>query len=251
MMSPEEPPQNIYDDSEFFAGYSQMERFQGAFGRAMEHGLFLEMAGSVAGLRVLDLGCGGGQLAHHLASAGAASVTAIDVSERMLAVARERWDHPAISYQQQSMEEASFSEGSFDVVVSSLALHYIEDYKSLVARIAGWLVEGGRFVFSTEHPIYAARATDEGWIRRPDGTASGWLLDRYSDDGVRERQWFVSGVRRFHRSMATLLNGLVRADFTIERVEEPVPDEEWLTSHPQAADETRRPMFLLVQARKV
>src|SRR5688572_27557597 len=108
----QEPPQNIYDEPDFFDGYSQMERFQGSFGNAMEHPLFLEMVGDVTGLRVLDLGCGGGQLAFRLLEAGAAAVTAIDPSERMLEVARSRWNHPAIKYLQLSMEEAAFPSGS-------------------------------------------------------------------------------------------------------------------------------------------
>jgi len=53
-----------------------------------------------------------------------------------------------------------------------------------------------------------------------------------------------------HRTFATLINGLLDAGLVIERVVEPMPDEPWLRSHPQAGDERRRPMFLLVRARK-
>src|SRR5215467_11408881 len=60
-------PQNIYDRPEFFAGYSQMERFGEGWTRALEQPMFLEVLPDVTGLRVLDLGCGAGQLSLHLA----------------------------------------------------------------------------------------------------------------------------------------------------------------------------------------
>jgi 2-polyprenyl-3-methyl-5-hydroxy-6-metoxy-1,4-benzoquinol methylase len=243
-------PQNLYDDPGFFAGYTQLERFQSGWGRGMEHHCFLELLGDVSGQRVLDLGCGAGHLAFSLAGAGASEVVAIDASERMLEVARARWAHPRVSYRRASMEDADFSPGAFDRVVSSLAFHYVEDYAGLVGRIERWLAPGGLLVFSTEHPIYTARASDEGWVTGPDGTRLAWVLDRYAEEGLREHHWFIPGVRRHHRTLATLLNGLIDAGLLIERVVEAAPDDAWLEERPQDADERRRPMFLLVRARK-
>ena len=60
----------------------------------------------------------------------------------------------------------------------------------------------------------------------------------------------VSSVRRYHRTLATLLNGLIEAGLVIERVIEPAPSETWIRDRPRDADECRRPMFLLVRARK-
>jgi SAM-dependent methyltransferase len=244
-MTDDPQPQNIYDDETFFSGYTQLDRFNHPFGHAMEHGTFIEMMGDVAGFRVLDLGCGGGQLASYVAERGAASVTAIDASERMLTVAKERWAHPRVDYRQLAIEDAAFADGAFDLVVSSLAFHYVADYEALIAGIARWLTPGGRLVFSTEHPIYAARSTDEGWV-----AGAGWAIDDYAVEGGREREWFVTGVRRYHRMLSTLLNGLMDAGLRIERVEESWPTEAWLQTHPEHAEELRRPMFLLVQAEK-
>jgi hypothetical protein len=134
--------------------------------------------------------------------------------------------------------------------VSSLALHYVRDYAGLVRRVATWLSPGGAFVFSTEHPIYTARASDDGWVLDTAGRRVAWGVDRYSDDGERVHHWFVEGVRRQHRTMGTLINGLVDAGLAIERVVEPVPDARWVAERPRDADEQRRPMFLLVAARK-
>jgi SAM-dependent methyltransferase len=148
------------------------------------------------------------------------------------------------------MEEASYPDAAFDLVVSSLAFHYVADYDGLVARIARWLRPGGRLVFSTEHPIYAARSTDAGWVSDTDGTSLGWAIDDYAEEGLRERVWFVAGVQRYHRMLSTILNGLIEAGFSIDRVAESWPDEAWLRERPEDEEERRRPMFLLVAAGK-
>lgn len=249
-MERDDRPQNIYDDPQFFAGYADMDRFRSGWGRAMEHGSFAALLGDVSGRRVLDLGCGGGQLAFYLAEAGAAEVVGIDGSERMLDVARDRWAHPRVSYRRESMEDADFSPGAFDLVVSSLALHYVRDYAGLVARIARWLTPGGLLVYSTEHPIYTARGSADGWVIGPEGTRVAWAIDRYSAEGPREHRWFAAGVRRYHRTISTLLNGLIDAGLAIERVVESAPSDAWLRDRPEDADESRRPMFLLIRARK-
>ena len=69
---------------------------------------------------------------------------------------RDRGDDTAISYVSSALETFTPPSGNFELVVSMLALHYIADYRALVRRVAGWLVPGGRFAFSVEHPIYMA-----------------------------------------------------------------------------------------------
>jgi len=105
-----------------------------------------------------------------------------------------------------------------------------------------------RLVYSTEHPLYTARLPGEGWVRDAAGTR--WAVDRYADEGPRDERWFVPGVRKVHRTLSTLINGLVDAGLVVERVLEPVPDAAWLRAHPQSQDERRRPVFLLARARK-
>jgi SAM-dependent methyltransferase len=243
-------PQNIYDDPGFFAGYSTLERFGAGWERAMEHADLLALLPEADGRRVLDLGCGAGQLARHLATSGAAEVVGVDVSDRMLALARTEWAHPRVTYCHGAVETVAFPPARFDLVVSSLVLHYVDDYRGLVSRIAEWLAPGGVLVYSTEHPIFTARLPGDGWVLDDAGRRTRWGLDHYADEGAREETWFVPGVRKVHRTLATLLNGLLDAGLMVERVTEPIPSEQWLHDHPQARDERRRPMFLLVRARK-
>src|SRR5205085_9296388 len=125
-------PQNIYDDPGFFAGYSTLERFGEGWERAMEHADLLALLPAVDGRRVLDLGCGAGQLAHYLATSGAAEVIGVDVSERMLALARAGWAHPRVTYSRGAVEDVAFPAARFELVVSSLVFHYVVDYPGLV-----------------------------------------------------------------------------------------------------------------------
>ena len=105
-------------------------------------------------------------------------------------------------------------------------------------------------VYSTEHPLYTARLPHDGWVLDDAGRRARWAVDRYADEGPRDENWFVPGVRKVHRTLATLINGLVDAGLVVERVVEPVPSRQWLDTHPAASDERRRPMFLLARARK-
>ena len=246
----DERPQNVYDDPAFFAGYSTLERFGAGWERAAEHADLLSLLPAVDGGRVLDLGCGAGQLARHLATTGAAEVVGVDVSERMLALARADWAHPNVAYRRGAIEDAAFPAGRFELVVSSLALHYIEDYRGLVLRIAQWLTPGGHLVYSIEHPIFTARLPGDGWVLDDTGRPTRWSLDRYADEGMREETWFVPRVRKVHRTFATLINGVLDAGLVLERILEPIPSEQWLDAHPESRHERQRPVFLLLRARK-
>src|SRR5262249_56905225 len=113
---------------------------------------------AVGARRALALGCGAGQLAYHLAERGAADVIGIDISERMLGLARGERSHPRLRYLRMAIEQAAFGPRRFDLVVSSLAIHYVADYCGLVQRIACWLGAGGIVVYSTDPPVYLTRA---------------------------------------------------------------------------------------------
>jgi SAM-dependent methyltransferase len=249
-MDPSPPPQNIYDDPAFLAAYSRLERFGAGWTTAFELPTLLGLLPPVTGRRVLDLGCGLGQLAHHLAEQGAAEVIGVDLSEQMLARARSNWSHSRVVFQRAAMEDVAFPADRFDLVVSSLAVHYVADYAGLCERIARWLRPGGYFVFSTEHPVYLSRATSEGWIRRATGPTGAWALARYGEEGLREEHWLVPGVQKYHRMLSTLLNGLIDAGLNVERVLEPMPDEAMLQRHPEWSIERNRPFVLLIRARR-
>lgn len=136
------------------------------------------------GLRVLDIGCGAGDFARHARSRGASHVLGIDVSERMLELARAGTSDPAIEYRRTTIETLPSFPVPFDLAVSSLALHYVEDYAGALARIAQAIRPGGHLVFSVEHPMMTA-LPEQSWQRDADGKALYWPIDNYAEEGVR------------------------------------------------------------------
>jgi 2-polyprenyl-3-methyl-5-hydroxy-6-metoxy-1,4-benzoquinol methylase len=241
-------PQNIYDDPAFFAGYAALREAESGLNAVLEQPAFARLLpASLAGLRILDLGCGFGDFARTARAQGAASVLAVDVSAKMLAAARERTEDSAIRYEQSSIETVAMGEGAFDLVVSSLALHYVADYPAVVRRIAAALAPGGRFAFSVEHPMCTALGGSQ-WQRDAEGRRLHWRVDRYGEEGPRQTQWFVDGVIKHHRTTETYVGTLIAAGLVLARLDEPGPVPEALASRPDLEQERRRPPFLLIAA---
>ena len=154
--------QNIYDDEEFFAGYSRLRRSVEGLDGAPEWPALRALLPNLSGLKVLDLGCGFGWFCRWARERGAAHVLGIDVSEKMLARARAATVDPAITYVRADLEHLDLLAGSFDVVYSSLAMHYVENLSGLMSQACGSLVPGGVLVFSVEHPIFTAPSEPTG-----------------------------------------------------------------------------------------
>jgi Methylase involved in ubiquinone/menaquinone biosynthesis len=244
------PIQNVYDDPAFFAGYKNLRDTRSGLNEVLEQPALRALLPDLEGLAVLELGCGMGQFARFCAEQGGARrVVGVEVSERMLEVARRENAHERVAYLHAPIETVELPESSFDLAVSSLALHYVADYPAAVRRVRSWLKPGGLFLFSVEHPLVTAKAEMDGWVRDEDGRKLYWPVDDYAAEGRREQHWFVDGVVKYHRRISTLLNGLIAAGFAVERVEEPEATAEALRERPELADESRRPPFLLVRAK--
>ncbi|QPC90390.1 bifunctional 2-polyprenyl-6-hydroxyphenol methylase/3-demethylubiquinol 3-O-methyltransferase UbiG [Mesorhizobium sp. INR15] len=240
--------QNIYDRPEFFEGYSQLGRSVEGLDGAAEWPALRAMLPDVRGLRVADLGCGFGWFCRWVLDHGAARVLGFDLSEKMLARAREAGPAGAIVYERADLEQLSLPAAGFDLVYSSLALHYVEDVMRLFGTVHQALAPGGHFVFSTEHPVYMA-PSNPGWSVDAEGRRT-WPVDRYLMEGPRSTDWLAKGVVKHHRTIGTTLNCLIQAGFIIAHVEEFCPTAEQIAARPALAEELERPMFLLVSARR-
>lgn len=240
--------ENKYDDSAFFEQYRKMPRSVDGLRAAGEWHVLRTMLPGLAGKTVLDLGCGFGWHCRYASEQGADRVVGIDISGKMLAEAERRNKLPNIEYRRGAIEDADFPDASFDVVLSSLALHYVERFDALCTRVARLLRRGGSFVFSVEHPVFTAYGGQDWWYG-PDGERLHWPVDRYFSEGWREAVFLGEKVMKRHRTLTAYFHGLLAAGFEIRRVEEPRPDPA-LMDVPGMADELRRPMMLLIAAQK-
>jgi SAM-dependent methyltransferase len=91
--------------------------------------------------RILDLGCGDGQLTHRIAAGGATAV-GVDLSPEMVASARAR----GIDAHEGKAESLRFPDGWFDAVFSNAALHWVSDQDAMMDQVRRVLRSGGRFV---------------------------------------------------------------------------------------------------------
>lgn len=240
--------QNIYDNPDFFAGYSQLPRQIDGLDGAPEWPAIRAMLPMLEDKRVVDLGCGFGWASRWMREHGAASVLGLDLSQNMIARARADTADPAIEYRIADLETLELPEAAFDLVYSVLTFHYVEDFPRLVGMIHEALVSGGDLVFTIEHPIFMAAAHPK-WIVDEDGRQT-WPVNGYATEGRRNTDWFVNGVVKYHRTLGTTLNALITAGFDLRRVEEFAPTPDQIDRMPQLAEEMERPMMLLIAAHK-
>lgn len=241
--------ENKYDNDKFFNQYSQMSRSVDGLKGAGEWHTLEKMLPDFQGKRVLDLGCGFGWHCHYAIEHGASYALGIDLSEKMLEEARKRNDSPLIEYRRMAIEDYDYPPEKYDVVISSLAFHYLESFQDICEKVHRCLTRGGTFVFSVEHPIFTAYGSQD-WFYDEQGNKLHWPIDRYFTEGKRQAVFLGEEVVKFHKTLTTYVNGLIRNGFEITGLIEPEPDETLLDSIPGMRDELRRPMMLLVSAVK-
>lgn len=240
--------ENKYDNEVFFEKYSQMSRSVYGLDGAGEWYELKKLLPDFKGLKVLDLGCGYGWHCLYAAQNGAKEVLGTDISEKMLKEARAKNTFENIRYEKAAMEDLILPPESFDVVISSLAFHYVKDFESIVKKIYGWLVPGGKFVFSVEHPVFTAYGSQD-WYYDSDGKIMHFPVDNYYYEGQREAVFLGEKVIKYHRTLTTYLETLLLCGFSIQNIVEPKPPENMMDI-PGMKDEMRRPMMLLTAARK-
>ncbi len=194
--------------------------------------------------RVLDLGCGYGWHCIYAMEHGASSVVGVDISHKMLEVAKEKTHFPQVEYKCCAIEDVEFPEESFDVILSSLAFHYVADYEILVKKIYRILKSGGKLVFTVEHPVFTAYGTQD-WHYNEKGEILHFPVDNYYYEGKRTAVFLGEKVTKYHRTLTTYLNTLLSNGFIINHIVEPQPPENMMDI-PGMQDEMRRPMMLIV-----
>lgn len=212
----------------------------------MEEPALLAELGDVAGLDVVDLGCGDAALGAMLLKQGCTSYLGIDGSQEMVTraeVTLQEDQRGTVALQ--NMEELSLPARSVDLVVSRMALHYLEDLEAVLRSCRAALRSGGRLCFSVLHPVITSSD-----VQSSPGPRGSWTVDDYFLTGSRERLWMGDTVTWFHRTIEQYLGAINGAGFnlTVLRECEPEPGR-FGGDEAELARRRRVPLFLLLSAR--
>lgn len=175
------------------------------------------------GKNVLDLGCSTGFFTEYALNNGA-SVTAVDISRKSLDRLTFRVESPKLTVQRADISKPMpFLENrSFDLVICSLVFHYVKDWKPLLEELYRVLKTGGRIHITTHHPF---------------GTFLYCKPESYYVFKLVEDTWGKSEnrfkVRYFIRPLTEILRALAQSEFSINSIEEMLPDENLKESHPE------------------
>jgi SAM-dependent methyltransferase len=180
-----------------------------------------------------------------LLDAGCRRYVGVDGSEAMVRAARATLDGTAGEVVRCDIEDFRPEPGAFDVVVSRLALHYVEDLAAVLEACRIGLARGGRLVFTVMHPVitsHDARATTEE-------LRTDWIVDDYFARGPRQQDWLGGTVVWHHRTVEDYVAALARAGFALTALRECPPQRERFTDEAEYARRRRIPLFLLLAAR--
>lgn len=243
--------QNIYDNEIFFEGYKQLRNNENNYNNLQEKPSIRSLLPELKGKTVLDLGCGFGENCIDFINKGAVRVVGIDISEKMLTIAKAENAFENIEYIRLDINDIDTIDEKFDIVYSSLAFHYIKSFSKLVNNISNLLKDNGLLIYSQEHPLTTAPKEGSSWTRNEKGEPLHYNLSDYMDSGERKVKWFIDGVIKYHRPFSEIINTLIETDFEIQKIIEPLPDEKALKLIPKMKKDIHKPNFLIIRARRI
>ncbi len=190
----------------------------------------------LAGLHVLDAGCGSGWYSEYVLSQGA-SVTAFDLNSTFVALTQDRVGQRATVLQADMSQPLTFAaDAEFDLVICPLAIHYLKDWQPTFAEFWRVLKPGGWLIFSTHHPFM-------DWQE--------FKKDDYFRIELLEDEWDVGKVRFYRRPLTAMSSDLAATGFCIEQLLEPQPTAGFRQENPVWYERlSRNPWFLVIRARK-
>ena len=203
---------NDYDSfAEAYAAENEASLHNGYYCRPA----ILELAGDVAGRRVLDAGCGSGPIASALRDRGAV-VAGFDSSAGMLELARRRLGPGADLHLAGLASPLPFGDGTFDDVIAALVLHYLKDWTGPLAELRRVLRPGGRLIVAVDHPFAIELA------HRAQGGKPGYFETRSWTE-----EWTYGGhsfpMTFWHRPLHAMSDAFTAAGFRIAVISEPHP----------------------------
>lgn len=228
---------DVYNNKEFAQSYASKIEYN-SHNALYERPATLSLLPEVNGKKILDAGCGPGMYSEWLTNKGA-DVTSIDYSDEMIKLTKDRVGEDAKVIKANLNETLDFlPDGIFDLIVSSMVIHYVKDLRNLFSEFNRVLKVNGVLVFSTGHPV-----TD--FILHPEGN--------YYETEIVVDRWLGYGVDMpsYRRSFSEFFNILKQTDFRIDEILEPLPLDECREKFPDAYEDLlRKPAFIFFRAIK-
>jgi len=234
---------DFYDNDTNFVKYMERRQWQENANDTLEKPVICELIKEVNGKKILDLGCGDAKFAKDLFDLGCEEYIGIEGSGNMVQVASNSLKGYNASVIQTTMEGWDYPHTTFDLVISRLAIHYIEDIDGLFQKVYQSLMPNGSFIFSVEHPVITSTL-------QPSGTRTNWIVDNYFIEGYREQQWLGGTVQKYHRSIEQYYRALQKVGFKIEYLRESTPQRKDFINEETYERRLRIPLFLFLSARK-
>ena len=206
-----------------------------------------ELAGA---RRVLDVGCGDGQVSRLAVKLGAELVIGLDPTWNQVRVASERGG--GAMFLKAGAGRLPFADASFDAVVACLVFEHIRDVDDAIGEVARVLAPGGRFCFFLNHPLL--QTPNSGWIDDQflDPPEQYWRIGPYliEDETIEEVEKGVF-IPFIHRPLSRYVNALADSGLLLERMVEPVPPPGFIARAEEYAAASTIPRLLYLRTRRI
>ncbi len=232
--------------------YEDFTNRENSYSNEIEWPCIKEMLPILKDKTILDIGCGTGRFSFYFDSYEPKSILGIDISEEMLAYAKNKNKSYRIKFQKCSVEDISeIVSEKFDFVFSSTATHYFPDLKEAFRSIHNVLAENGIVILSAMHPLYTAEY--------PFDKDGEWKI-RYLHKEIREyyQPWTKYGkskngvvCKSYHYTFSDYINGLREAGLEVKEIQEPGPPVKWRESNnDRYEDLLNEPIYIVIKCKK-
>ena len=229
------------------AGWWQREFTDGADPEYEEQIIPLVERHLAGSRRVLDVGCGEGQIARRVVAQGAQAV-GVDPTTAQIVEAHARGGGPR--YAQSDADHLPFPDGAFDAVVMCLVIEHLDPFEPSIHEMARVLEPGGVLLLLLNHPLL--QTPGSGWVDDHILEEQYWRVGPYlrPDSTVEE---VAPGVNLpfMHRPLSRYVHVMGAVGLLIEDMEEPPPPPGFITEAWEYREASTIPRLMLLRARRV